>query len=118
MLFDEDGGLLADFGLARALAEAASTEPSGTLLGTAPRPRRARGEPVGERATSYSLVLTMTEAVTGEVLPFSLDTALGTLAARWTPRLRFPTSSGHCSGRSPRPAAWIQWSGPARPNWS
>jgi len=36
LLFDEEGRIaIADFGLARALAEAAMTEPGGAMLGTA-----------------------------------------------------------------------------------
>ena len=49
LLFGEDRRLrIADFGLARALAEAAWTEPAGVLLGTAryASPEQAKGEPL------------------------------------------------------------------------
>jgi len=96
LLFDDDGSLrIADFGLARALAEAASTEPTGALLGTArySSPEQARGEPVGEKGDVYSLALTMVEAVTGEV-PFALDTPLGTLTARMERSMEVPATLG------------------------
>ena len=58
LLFGEDGRLrIADFGLARALAEAAWTEPQGAVLGTAryASPEQAQGQPVDGRADVYSL---------------------------------------------------------------
>ena len=84
LLFGEDGRLrIADFGLARALAEAAWTEPQGAVLGTAryASPEQAQGEPVDGRADVYSLGLVLIEAVTGTV-PFAADTTIGTLMAR------------------------------------
>ena len=84
LLFDEEGGLrVADFGLARALADAAWTEPAGTVLGTAryASPEQAEGRPLDGRSDVYSLALVLYEAVTGSV-PFSSDTTLGTLMAR------------------------------------
>jgi len=84
LLFGEDARLrVADFGLARAIAEAAWTEPSGVLLGTAryASPEQAKGEPVDGRSDVYSLALTLVEAVTGQV-PFSADTAVATLMNR------------------------------------
>jgi serine/threonine-protein kinase len=84
LLFDEDGRLrIADFGLARALAEAAWTEPMGAVLGTAryASPEQARGATLDGKSDVYSLALTLIEAVTGEV-PFSADTTLGMLMAR------------------------------------
>ncbi len=50
LLFDEEGRLrVADFGLARALAEASLTEPAGTTVGTAryAAPEQALGQPGG-----------------------------------------------------------------------
>ena len=70
LLFDEEARLrIADFGLARALAEAAWTEPQGAVLGTAryASPEQARGEPLDGRADVYSLALVLIEAVTGSV---------------------------------------------------
>jgi serine/threonine-protein kinase len=84
LLFDGDGRLrIADFGLARALAEAAWTEPAGSMVGTAryASPEQARGEKVDDRSDIYSLALVLIEAVTGRV-PFAADTTLATLMAR------------------------------------
>ena len=84
LLFDDEGRLrIADFGLARALAEAAWTEPSGAILGTAryASPEQIRGEPLDGKADVYSLAVVLYEAVTGRV-PFSADTTVGTLLGR------------------------------------
>jgi serine/threonine-protein kinase len=84
LLFDEEGRVrIADFGVARALAEAAWTEPAGAMVGTARyiSPEAAEGKPVDGRADVYSLSLVLYEAVTGTV-PFVTDTTMGTLAAR------------------------------------
>ncbi len=84
LLFDEEGLVrVADFGVARALAEAAWTEPAGAMVGTARyiSPEAAEGKPVDGRADVYSLALVLYEAVTGSV-PFVTDTTMGTLAAR------------------------------------
>lgn len=84
LLFDDEGRLrIADFGLARALAEAAWTEPAGAVLGTAryASPEQAQGASLDGRSDVYSLALVLIESVTGEV-PFSADTTLGTLMAR------------------------------------
>ena len=84
LLFDDEGRLcIADFGIARALAEAAWTEPSGALLGTAryASPEQAKGSSVDGRSDVYSLALVLVEAVTGTV-PFTADTTIATLMAR------------------------------------
>jgi beta-lactam-binding protein with PASTA domain/tRNA A-37 threonylcarbamoyl transferase component Bud32 len=84
LLYGEDGRLrVADFGLARALAEAAWTEPQGAVLGTAryASPEQAQGETVDGRADVYALGLVLIESVTGAV-PFAADTTIGTLMAR------------------------------------
>lgn len=84
LLFDEEGSLrVADFGLARALAEAAFTEPIGVVLGTAryASPEQAEGRPVDDKADVYSLALVLFESITGWV-PFSADTTVATLMAR------------------------------------
>ncbi|MEO6317221.1 MAG: PASTA domain-containing protein, partial [Acidimicrobiales bacterium] len=84
IMFGDDGRLrIADFGLARALAEAAWTEPQGAVLGTAryASPEQAQGQPVDGRADVYSLGLVLIEAVTGSV-PFAADTTIATLMAR------------------------------------
>ena len=84
LLFDEEGGVrIADFGLARALAEASWTEPVGAVLGTAryASPEQAEGRQLDERSDVYSLALVCFEAVTGKV-PFSRETTVATLMAR------------------------------------
>ena len=84
LLFDEEGRVrVADFGVARALAEAAWTEPAGAMIGTARyiSPEAAEGKSVDGRADVYSLALVLYESVTG-VVPFVTDTTMGTLAAR------------------------------------
>ncbi|MDE3087708.1 MAG: serine/threonine protein kinase, partial [Acidobacteriota bacterium] len=89
LLFGEEGRLrVADFGLARALAEAAWTEPAGATVGTAryAAPEQAQGKALDGRADVYSLALVLYEAVTG-VVPFAADTTLATLVGRVGARL-------------------------------
>jgi len=84
VLFDDEGRVrIADFGVARALAEAAWTEPAGAMVGTAryASPEQAEGRRVDGRSDVYSLALVLYESLTGEV-PFVADTTLGTLMAR------------------------------------
>lgn len=84
LLFDEDGRLrLADFGLARALAEASWTEPTGSAVGTAryASPEQALGRRLDGRSDVYSLALVLVECVTGRV-PFAGDSTASTLALR------------------------------------
>ncbi|HLT16170.1 MAG TPA: PASTA domain-containing protein [Acidimicrobiales bacterium] len=95
LLFGRDGRLrVADFGLARAVAEAGWTE-TGTVLGTVryASPEQARGEKVDGRSDVYSLALVLVEAVTGEV-PFTADTPVGTLMARLERPLEVPDEMG------------------------
>ena len=96
LLFGEEQRLrIADFGLARALAEAAWTEPAGAVLGTArySSPEQAKGEKLSGKADVYSLALVLVEAVSGEV-PFVADTTLGTLMARVDKAMPVPESLG------------------------
>lgn len=96
LLFGEEQRLrIADFGLARALAEAAWTEPQGAIMGTAryASPELAKGEQLTGKADVYALALVMIEAVTGEV-PFVADTTLGTLMARVDRQLEVPDALG------------------------
>lgn len=96
VLFGDDARLrLGDFGLARALAEAASTEPQGTVLGTAryASPEQVQGHSLDGRADVYALALMLVEAVTGRV-PFSADTTIGTLMARVDAPLPLPAELG------------------------
>jgi len=84
LLFDAHGIVrVADFGLARALAEASWTEPVGTVVGTAryAAPEQAEGAALDGRADLYALAIVLVESCTGEV-PVVGDTAIGTLAAR------------------------------------
>src|SRR5580692_11211912 len=84
LLFDADRRLrIADFGLARALAEASWTEPDGAILGTArySAPEQVEGFVLDGKADVYALALVLYEGVTGEA-PFIGDTTLSTLMAR------------------------------------
>ncbi|HEY4396533.1 MAG TPA: PASTA domain-containing protein [Acidimicrobiia bacterium] len=84
LLFDEHGALrVADFGLARALAEASWTEPTGALVGTAryAAPEQGSGATLDARADLYALGVVLVESVTGRV-PDVADTLIGTLAVR------------------------------------
>jgi beta-lactam-binding protein with PASTA domain/tRNA A-37 threonylcarbamoyl transferase component Bud32 len=84
LLFDEHGIVrVADFGLARALAEASWTEPAGAVVGTAryAAPEQGTGAPLDGRADLYALGLVMVESITGSV-PLVGDTALGTIGMR------------------------------------
>ena len=96
LLFGDDGRLrIADFGLARALSEAAWTEPGDGLVGTAryAAPEQATGNRVDGKADVYALALVLVEAVTGEV-PLTADTALGTLMGRVGHDLEVPELAG------------------------
>jgi serine/threonine-protein kinase len=96
LLFGDDGRLrIADFGLARALADSAVTEPAGAVLGTAryASPEQAQGQALSGRSDIYALALVLVEAVTGEV-PFAVDTTIGTLMARVAHPIPVPEAMG------------------------
>jgi eukaryotic-like serine/threonine-protein kinase len=96
LLFDEHGIVrVADFGLARALAEASWTEPAGAMFGTAryASPEQAKGAQLDGRSDLYSLGLVLVESVTGSV-PFNADTTLGLLTARTQTPLTAPEELG------------------------
>jgi eukaryotic-like serine/threonine-protein kinase len=96
LLFDDDGRLrIGDFGLARALAEAAWTEPIGAVLGTAryASPEQVSGAPIDGKADVYSLALVLVEAVTGQV-PFAADTTVATLMGRLDRPIESPPELG------------------------
>jgi len=100
LLFGDEGRLrVADFGLARALAEAAWTEPAGAMVGTAryASPEQVRGERVDGRADVYALALVLVEAVTGRV-PFAADTTIATLMARVDRVIEIPPELGALRG--------------------
>jgi serine/threonine-protein kinase len=96
LLFGEEGRLrIGDFGLARALAEAAWTEPAGAMIGTAryAAPEQARGQIVDGKGDVYSLGLVLIEAVTGRV-PFTADTTIATLMGRVDTPVDVPEALG------------------------
>ena len=96
LLFDEHGIVrVADFGLARALAEASWTEPAGTVLGTAryAAPEQATGAALDGRADLYALGLVMVESVTGSV-PLVGDSPMGTLGLRQASAIEVPAAMG------------------------
>ena len=96
LLFDEEGRVaIADFGLARALAEAAMTEPGGAMLGTAryASPEQVRGQSLDGKADVYALGLVLFEAVTGRV-PFTADTTIATLMGRLDKEVEIPEGMG------------------------
>jgi serine/threonine-protein kinase len=96
LLFDEEGRLcIADFGIARALAEAAWTEPAGAVLGTAryASPEQVEGAAVDGRSDVYALALVLVEAVTGRV-PFAADTTIATLMGRVGKAIPVPPEMG------------------------
>lgn len=86
LLFGEDGRLrIADFGLARALAESSHTEPQGVVLGTVRyvSPEQASAAPLDGRSDVYALALVVVECVTGAVPGTGADAA-ATLRTRAT----------------------------------
>src|SRR5262245_17120995 len=96
LLFDEHGTVrVADFGLARALAEASWTEPTGALVGTAryAAPEQGTGATLDGRADLYALAVVLVESVTGRV-PDVADTLIGTLAIRARTPLAAPDELG------------------------
>ncbi len=96
LLFDDEERLaVADFGLARALAEAAMTEPGGAMLGTAryASPEQVRGKSLDGKSDVYALGLMLIETMTGTV-PFTADTTLATLMARLDVQLTAPPEMG------------------------
>ena len=96
LLFDEHGIVrVADFGLARALAEASWTEPDGGLMGTAryAAPEQATSGTVDGRADCYSLAVVLIESITGRV-PNVGDNAVATIVGRGTQPLVVPDGLG------------------------
>lgn len=92
ILLAQDGRVqVADFGIARALADAQMTLP-GTTLGSVQymSPEQARGEPATERSDLYSLGIVLFEMLTGR-RPFEGDSAASTAMARLTPPVPLPS---------------------------
>ncbi len=100
LLFADDARLkITDFGLTRAFAEAASTQPMGSPASTVryAAPEQARGSSVDGRADVYALALIVIEAVSGQV-PFAADTALATLMGRIDRVPEIPPELGAMAG--------------------
>ncbi len=96
LLFGDDGRLrIADFGLARALSEAAWTEPGAGLVGTAryAAPEQATAARVDGKADVYALGLVLIEAVTGSV-PLVGESTLATVAGRADVPVPVPAALG------------------------
>ncbi len=120
LLFDAAGRLrIGDFGLARAIAEGAATEPVGAVVGTAryAAPEQAGGGSVDDRADVYALGLVLVEAVTGSV-PFARDTVIATLTARMQTSLEPPEGMGPWPTPSAGPARWTRRAGRPPPSCS
>src|SRR5215207_4682555 len=96
LLFGDEGRLrIADFGLARALSEAAWTEPGDGLVGTAryAAPEQGAGSRVDGKADVYALALVLVEAVTGQV-PLTRDSVIGTMMHRADEAIPVPAAMG------------------------
>ncbi len=96
LLFDDEARIrIADFGLARALSEAAWTEPVGTLMGTAryASPEQALAKESDRSSDVYSLGLVIHEALLG-YLPFTGDTTVSLLMARIHKDVEVPEQTG------------------------
>lgn len=96
LIFDDEGRVyIADFGLARALAEAALTEPNGAVVGTGryAAPETLSAGHLDAKADVYSLAVVLAETLSGEV-PLVADTPLGTLALRAGVDMPVPEAAG------------------------
>lgn len=96
LLFDDEARIrIADFGLARALSEAAWTEPVGTLVGTAryASPEQALAKESDKSSDVYSLALVIYEALLG-YLPFTGDTTVALLMSRLHSDVGVPDEAG------------------------
>ena len=104
ILVGRDGRVkVADFGIARAIAEAQVTLP-GTTMGSVHyfSPEQARGEPATAASDIYSLGIVLFEMLTGQ-RPFSGDGAAAVAMARLTrPRRARPRSGRRCRPSSTR----------------
>ena len=96
LVFDEHAVVrVADFGLARVLAEASWTEPASGLVGTAryAAPEQAGIGPVDGRSDLYGLAVVLVEAVTGQV-PLQGETPIATALARSREGISAPAELG------------------------
>jgi serine/threonine-protein kinase len=104
LLFGVDGRVyIGDFGIARAVARAAWTEPEGVLIGTARYAAPEQATPGGIDAVVdvYSLAVCMIEAMTGEV-PLVKENAISTMVYRQSNDLPVDASFGALA----EPLAW------------
>jgi eukaryotic-like serine/threonine-protein kinase len=96
LIFGDDQRIrIADFGLARALADSGRTEHDGAPIGTARylSPEQAAGTPADGRSDVYSLALVLVEAVTG-VVPFTAETRDGSSHLRRQKSIEAPFELG------------------------
>ena len=104
LLFGSDGRVhIGDFGIARAVAQAAWTEPEGVLIGTAryAAPEQAKTGSIDGLVDVYSLAVCLIEALTGEV-PLVQESAIGTMVIRQSEDLPVDESFGVLA----EPLAW------------
>ncbi len=114
LLFGADGRIhIGDFGIARAVAQAAWTEPEGVLIGTAryAAPEQATTGRVDGMADVYSLTICLLEAATGEV-PLVQDNAIGTMTIRQAEDLPVRVDPGRFGPLT----EVLAWGGLADPN--
>ncbi len=85
---------VADFGLARALAESAITHAPGTVTGTVQylAPEQVSGDPADPRTDLYSLGIVMYELLTGRV-PFTGETSVAIAYKHLSSRVPAPSRS-------------------------
>lgn len=96
ILFDAGGRVvLGDFGIARAVAEASSTEPADAAMGATryASPESVMGRATEPRSDVYSLCLVLVEALTGSV-PLLGDTPVATMGRRLAEEVRVPRGLG------------------------
>jgi serine/threonine-protein kinase len=96
LLFDTDGRLaLADFGIARAVAEASATEPTDSGAGATryASPEAVMGRRAEPRSDVYSLALVLLECLTGEV-PLLGDSPVATMGRRVRESVDVPSGLG------------------------
>ena len=104
LLFGRYGRVhIGDFGIARAVAQAAWTEPEGVLIGTAryAAPEQAKTGSIDGLVDVYSLAVCLIEALTGEV-PLVQETAIGTMVIRQSEDLPIDDALGVLA----EPLAW------------
>ncbi|MEM7272402.1 MAG: PASTA domain-containing protein [Actinomycetota bacterium] len=112
LLFGVDGRIyIGDFGIARAVARAAWTEPEGVLIGTAryAAPEQATPGAINGLVDVYSLAVCLIEALTGEV-PLVRENAIGTMVHRQ--QVDLPVEEWF--GPLAEPLAWAGQADPAR----